>query len=145
MTQLPYCKFVDQKRGVLTVIDTESRPKEQDEITVSHGFAPGEIGEIVSLHGQYYGGDWGLNNTFEAQIAQGLGDFAILLEDPQNQILNRQWVAKKDGNVVGAIAIQLDSPADQGKSVARLRRFIVAPEVRGTGLGNRLMDEAMTF
>jgi len=115
------------------------------EITITEGFEPGAVGEITALHGLYYARAWGLNLRFEAQVAQGLADFAILLLENQNnpQFLekNRQWLAKKDGKVVGAIAIQEDSP----KGTARLRRFIVSDEVRGTGVGNKLMDTAMKF
>ncbi|MBS1990460.1 MAG: GNAT family N-acetyltransferase [Cyanobacteria bacterium SZAS LIN-2] len=110
-------------------------------ITITEGFEPGAIGEITALHGHYYAREWGLNERFEAQVAAGLADFAMLLMDQEKQAKNRQWLAKKDGRVVGAIAIQEDSPA----GTARLRRFIVADEVRGTGLGNRLMDTAMRF
>jgi GNAT superfamily N-acetyltransferase len=123
------------------MMGTEKRAAQTGEITITTGFTPGALGEVVSLHGRYYGQDWGLNDRFEAEIAKGMGDLAILLLDPKNHAKNRQWIATKDGRVVGAIAIQQDSP----ENVARLRRFIVAEEVRGTGLGNRLMAEAMNF
>jgi|GEM_PF-609738 len=116
-----------------------------DNITITEGFEPGAVGEITALHGRYYTQTWGLDVRFEAQIAKGLADFALLLMEgeskPEILARNRQWVAKKDGRVVGAIGIEEDAKT----KTARLRRFIVDEEVRGTGLGNRLMHLAMNF
>ena len=52
------------------------------------------------------------------------------------------WFAPIDGTIVGSIFIDGSQADSEG---ARLRWFIVDPAYQGLGLGNRLMDAAMTF
>jgi N-acetylglutamate synthase-like GNAT family acetyltransferase len=53
----------------------------------------------------------------------------------------RIWLAERDGQIVGCIAIV----ASSSKDVAQLRWFLVDPSARGGGLGKKLLNEAMAF
>jgi GNAT superfamily N-acetyltransferase len=96
---------------------------------------PGDLGEIVRLHGVLYAREHGFDATFEAYVAEPLGRFAIT-RSPRERI----WIAEQRGEIQGTVAIVAASPV-----VAQLRWFLVAPAARGKGLGTRLLDEAIAF
>jgi GNAT superfamily N-acetyltransferase len=102
------------------------------------GYEPGAIGRITELHGTYYHEHWDLGLYFEAKVASELAAFLSRFDPSRDGI----WIAKVGGEMVGAIVIDGIDAAGEG---ARLRWFILAPEYQGKGIGNRLMQEAMTF
>ena len=97
---------------------------------------PGDVGEITRLHGVLYRDEYGWDEHFEAYVAEALGRF-VLDANPER---GRIWIAELDDSIVGCIAI-VRASADE----AQLRWFLVTPAARGTGLGRRLINEAMTF
>ncbi len=102
------------------------------------GYIPGIIGRIAELHGTYYDTYWQMGVQFEAKVAAGLADFLCRF-DPSRDGL---WVARKEKEIVGAIAID---GIDADAKGARLRWFIIAPEFHGLGVGNQLLREALDF
>src|SRR5688572_22407407 len=96
----------------------------------------GDIGYIIYLHGILYAQEYHLDHTFEGYVASGLGEFA----KSYNERKDRLWLAEENDRIVGSIAI-----AGQPKQCAQLRWFLVHPEVRGTGLGGRLLSHAVEF
>ena len=109
-----------------------------DDITIHAGYIPGAIGRIVEMHGSYYAEHWNLGLFFEARAATEIAEF-LQGFDPAKDGL---WLALQDGRIVGAVAIVGREAEEQG---ARLRWFILSPEVQGQGVGSRLMREAMSF
>jgi N-acetylglutamate synthase-like GNAT family acetyltransferase len=104
-------------------------------VVLRNHFEPGDLGAIISLHGKYYGKAYGWNHTFEAYVAEPLSQFARA-HDKRESI----WIVEREGEVAGCIAIVL---AATGK--AQLRWFLLIPELRGYGLGRRLITEALDF
>lgn len=96
---------------------------------------PGDIGEIVRLHGVLYAREYGFDPTFEAYVAEPLARFAISASPRE-----RLWIAERQGAIAGCVAIVAVPP-----QVAQLRWFLVDPSARGSGLGTRLLDEAIAF
>jgi GNAT superfamily N-acetyltransferase len=104
-------------------------------IVIRHALHPGDVGAVVSMHGLLYAREYDFDSTFEAYVAAPLAEF-VMRGSPRERL----WLAEHDGEVVGSIAIVAES-----EPVAQLRWFLVAPEARGTGLGRRLIQEAMAF
>ena len=96
---------------------------------------PGDLGAIVSLHGELYAREHGFDITFEAYVAGPLAEF--VRSRPER---GRIWLAEQDGRLVGCIAI-----VPMNAETAQLRWFLVAPPARGQGLGRRLLHEALAF
>jgi len=102
------------------------------------GYQPGAIGRITELHGTYYSKHWDLGLYFEAKVATELAAFLSRFNPARDGL----WLAKVGGEIVGAIVIDGINAEGEG---ARLRWFILAENCQGRGIGNQLMQEAMTF
>ncbi len=96
---------------------------------------PGDLGEIIRLHGRVYAQEYGLGATFEQYVAAPLIEF---LRAPSER--EHLWIAEIKDQIVGSIAIVADSD-----DVAQLRWFLVHPLSRGNGLGQMLLQEALAF
>ncbi|MEW6446548.1 MAG: GNAT family N-acetyltransferase [Bacillota bacterium] len=97
---------------------------------------PGDLGQVLYLHGLLYAQEFGFDLSFEEYVAAGLAEFAGSC-DPER---DRLWVAEVDGRVVGSIAI-----FGRSELVAQLRWLIAHPDYRGRGLGRALLTEAVGF
>ena len=102
------------------------------------GYVPGAIGRVVEMHAAYYHLHWQFGLFFEAKVATELSEFLNRFDDDRDGF----WTAVKDGRVEGSMAI--DGIRADGIG-AHLRWFILSERLRGSGIGNRLMEEAMAF
>lgn len=110
-------------------------PDAHPDFTWHHEFRPGDLGRIVSAHGEVYGREFGWPGAgFEAAVAEGLGTFARAYPARAATDGDRVWIAERAGTYAGSVAVQDVVP---GRS-AQLRWLIVAPAARGQGLGERL-------
>lgn len=108
------------------------------DIDIVTGYRPGLIGQVVSLHAAYYSQSMGYGQAFESRVAAGLAEFAGRLDQPCNQV----WTVWHQGAVAGSVAID---GQDLGNHLAHLRWFIVGDALRGTGVGRRLLTQALQF
>ena len=108
-----------------------------DEVKIG-GYVPGAIGRVTELHAEYYSRDWDFGLYFEAKVAAGLAEFLLRFDAARDGF----WTASLEGSIEGAIAIDgLHADSDG----AHLRWFILSDAMRGRGVGNRLMREAIGF
>lgn len=98
-----------------------------------HELRPGDLGMVIHLHGVLYAREYGLDTTFEPYVAKPLADFAM-------SGAGRLWIAEEAGRVIGSIAV-----VDAEDGVGQLRWFLLTPEARGTGLGRRMLETALTY
>jgi DNA-binding MarR family transcriptional regulator/GNAT superfamily N-acetyltransferase len=96
----------------------------------------GDIGWMISLHGELYQREYGLNIDFERLVA-GIGIEFLERFDPARE---RAWIAELDGERVGCALVVSASPDE-----AKLRLVLVHPRARGLGLGRQLVREAISF
>lgn len=102
------------------------------------GYLPGVIGRIVELHANYYHPNWGFGLFFEARVAAELSDFLSRFDETRDGF----WAVCLNNRIEGSIAIDgMKATSD----VTHLRWFILSPETRGRGTGNKLMEEAISF
>jgi DNA-binding MarR family transcriptional regulator/GNAT superfamily N-acetyltransferase len=97
---------------------------------------PGDLGWIVSRHGELYALEYGWDGSFEVLVARIVADFATTA-DPRSAA----WIADVGGAPAGCV---LCVPGER-PDVARLRLLLVEPRARGLGLGTRLVDAVIGF
>jgi GNAT superfamily N-acetyltransferase len=105
-------------------------------ISVSHGFEPGELGQLILIHGLQNYQDYGFSPVHEAYCARIASDF-ILNERPGR---SKAWLAKKGNQVVGSVLI-CELPDD----IAQLRLLFADKSVRGSGLGRWLVEDSVQY
>jgi ribosomal protein S18 acetylase RimI-like enzyme len=106
-----------------------------DDITIRTELKAGDIGYVIHLHGLLYQIEYGYGIEFETYVADGLVEF-YRQYDPQKDCV---WVCEYENKMVGFLLLMHRGDA------AQLRYFILQPEYRGIGLGNRLMRLYMEF
>lgn len=107
--------------------------------TLSRGYGPGVIADVIRLHMDYYAPAWGFGAKFEAKLAREMGEFHERLDPARDLFLVARGA---EGVVIGAITIDGIS-ADAGG--AHLRWFIVDRRATGLGIGKALMSRACRF
>mgnify|MGYP004707533317 CR=1 FL=1 len=112
--------------------------KLQSSCKIVTGYHAGMLGRITEMHGSYYAREHNFGDFFEAKVATGLAEFSARLDKPCNQI----WLAMVNERIVGSVAIDGE---DLGNNEAHLRWFILDEGCRGSGLGRKLIEEAMKF
>jgi len=106
------------------------------EFEIIKGCAPGVLGRVVALHGDYYNRHWGFGLFFESKVAADMAEFLQRFDDARDGF----WVVLSNGSVEGSIAIDARHVETEG---AHLRWFIVAESLHGTGAGRGLLSAAV--
>ena len=103
---------------------------------VLRGHRPGDMGQVISLHGRLYVEMFGWDETFEALVAGIAADF-IRGFDPAWEC---SWIAEVDGEFVGsAFVVKVD------EQVSKLRLMIIDQKAQGLGVGRALLNECLSF
>lgn len=103
------------------------------EITI-RTYQPGDPSLVCYFYYKLFDRQYHFNGTVEKYFIEGMAD---LFADPDGSQL---WVAEKEGNIVGSIAI-----IKRGIGDAQLRWFGVDAALQGMGIGNQLVKTAMRF
>jgi GNAT superfamily N-acetyltransferase len=105
-------------------------------ILIQNDFVPGDLGQLIYIHGIQNFADYGFNEIHEAYCAQIAVQFIL----DRNKGRSRVWLAKKDERVVGSILI-----VERPENEAQLRLLFVDLSVRGMGLGRWLVEESIRY
>jgi uncharacterized protein YhfF/GNAT superfamily N-acetyltransferase len=102
------------------------------------GYIPGGLAASCALQTSYYARHHDFGAIFEAGRLADIGAFLDRYDAARDGV----WLIVDGGRVHGSIVIDAGNPPSED---AQLRWFIVCEELRGRGLGQRLMSEAMDF
>ena len=105
-------------------------------ISIHQAFLPGDLGQLVYIHGVQNFADYGFNQVHEAYCAKIAAEFIL----EQKAERSRAWLAKQRGKVVGSIFI-IERPDNQ----AQIRLLFVDKGVRRIGLGRWLVQESVRY
>lgn len=104
-------------------------------VTVDERFEPGDLGELIRIHGVGNARDYGYTVWHEAYCARIAADFLIDGGGPRGRV----WLAKKAGAVIGSVFV-VETP----NNAAQLRLLYAGDAARGLGLGRWLVEAAVT-
>jgi len=99
-------------------------------------FAPSDADWLAARHGTLYAQTEGFDATFAPLVAGILDDFI----DAHDPAVEAGWIAEAAGQPVGSIfCVRLD------ERTAKLRLFLLEPQMRGQGLGKRMLAHCVDF
>jgi len=103
-------------------------------------YPPGLIGVVAMLFGQSIAASHGVDWTLDAMIAEAQCEFFRRFDARRDRV----WVAMHGGKPRGALTIEGPRP-EAGRDSARLRFFILHPDLHGRGVGRYMVNEAMRY
>ncbi len=106
------------------------------DIQIRTQLQPGDLGGIIRMHATLYARECGYGIQFESYVAQGLLEFYEAYDASRDRV----WICEHAGRMIGSMLL-MHRPVE----AAQLRYFLLRPEYRGIGLGERLMDLWMQF
>ena len=99
-------------------------------------FTPKDIDYVISRHCSLYEKEYGLTGDFKKYVELGVSHFAKPYDENRECLL----IAESQGKPAGSIAIvKIDN------TTAQLRYFLLEPEMRGKGLGDKLVSLSVNF
>jgi len=114
---------------------TATAPK--DQIVIRRTLRPEDAAGIAELHRSVYTSEYGMNDVFVSRVAEGVLD-AVAAGWPEAG--GGVWL------IDGENASELDgclALTDEGEGRGRLRWFVLAPALRGNGLGRMLVTDLL--
>jgi GNAT superfamily N-acetyltransferase len=104
-------------------------------VEIRRQLLPGDLGDLIAMHGSVYAREHGVDSTFEAYVAAGVARAALRGWPDEREGV---WIVERDSAMKGSIAF-----TDEGGDTATLRWFVLEPALRGQGLGRRLVGEVI--
>jgi GNAT superfamily N-acetyltransferase len=121
-------------------------------VSIDSDLRPGDMGAIVEQHGRLYRAEYQLDERFEAYVAAGVAAAvgvragattvdtvdAVAGEDHQPDPAARFWLVREGDRVMGSAAV-----CSTGAGWGQFHWFLLAPSIRGRGIGAQLLDLAL--
>jgi GNAT superfamily N-acetyltransferase len=91
---------------------------------------------IIKRHKELYEDEYGFSSEFGDYVEK----YVLKFHDYHDENRENIWIVEKDGKQIGVIAI-----VSADEAAAQLRWFLIEPEMRGRGLGHKLVKTAIDF
>lgn len=127
---------IDRLVGAMADVERLLDPSDTTRPLLIRPHRTGDVSQIVARQAALYAADYGFGRGFEGLIME-IG--ARFLDDPHPG-LEACFVAEVDGRMVGAVFV---THADA--ETAKLRLLHVEAEMRGRGIGRRLVEAVIDF
>jgi ribosomal protein S18 acetylase RimI-like enzyme len=98
---------------------------------------PGDMEAIVDHHRRVYGEEYGVDSRFGDFVAEAVARAEARGFPTEREAIR---IVELDGEHVGSFGL-----TDEGDDTAAIRWVVLSPEVRGKGLGRRLLGEMLAF
>jgi ribosomal protein S18 acetylase RimI-like enzyme len=102
------------------------------DLTLRRDWRPGDAEAIVELHRRVYLPEYRVDETFVDDIRLTLDGLSARGWPTER---DGAWLADGEHELAGSLLL-----SDEGDGEGRVRHFVLAPELRGSGLGRRMLD-----
>jgi len=126
-------KELDAIRSTMNLM---ARRLSDDQPIVIRSHTDSDFEYVVKRHKTLYAQEYGLSSVFAAYAEKVIREFAHSFEEEKEHL----FIAEHQGKPVGSLAV-----AHSDDQTGQLRFFLIEPEMRGKGLGQKLMDNALSF
>lgn len=127
---------IDQQSVWQAMVMIRNKLSDANDVITIRPFTQSDIEYVISRHKTLYYAERHLSGTFSAYVDEIVYHFVDSF-NPKTDCLN---ILECNGVPAGSIAI-----AKSNDGTAQLRFFMLEPEMRQRGYGNRLMDMALDF
>jgi len=112
-----------------------SQPADMETVTL-RPFTARDADWLIARHGTLYAEHEGFDASFEALVAEIIADFLAHRQEG----LEEGWIAWQGDRRLGSIFV-----VEEDAMTAKLRLVLLEPVARGTGLAQRMLEQAMAF
>lgn len=105
------------------------------ELSIRTTLRSGDLGRIVTLHGEIYDALPGFGLSFEAYVGRTVAEFIL-----DNEARGRIWLVERGNALLGCAAVVL-----RENRVGQIRWLVVDPSSRGLGVGKELMRRGLAY
>jgi ribosomal protein S18 acetylase RimI-like enzyme len=106
------------------------------DVEIRRELRDGDRDAMVALHQGIYPEVYGVAQSFVDDVAAALD--GVIARGWPNRPGDGVWIIERAGEVCGCLAL-----SDEGDGEGRVRFFLLAPELRGRGVGRQMLDELM--
>src|SRR5882724_2352255 len=92
-------KFFPKRKSIN--FNAMKQPVHLNDITIRTGLRPGDIGNVVWLHGHLYGVEYNYGVAFEAYVAMGMYEFYRQYD----AACDRVWICEYENKMVGFLLL----------------------------------------
>ena len=107
-------------------------------VQIVQGYQPGLLARTLQMFTEHDSRTYGFGPLFQYRCTNSLSDLIPRLKNTQNEV----WTAVLEGKIVGTLYVDGE---ELGSNIARLRVFVVDGDIRGCGIGRRLLAKAIAF
>lgn len=106
-----------------------------DELSIRTELRSGDLGRIITLHGETYEPLGGFGLRFEAFVGQTIAEYFLV-----NGARGRIWLVECGDKLVGCGAAAL-----RDDRVGQIRWVVLDPSLRGRGIGKDLIEKTIGY
>lgn len=132
-----HLNFSEKEKLVESMKNIEKLLNEKEDDIIIRKYNYSDIDYIIERHRELYKAEFGFSEEFSDYVKKYVLEFNKKHDENRENI----WIAEHNGRQIGVIAVA----KGDNDYTAQLRWFLIEPEMRGRGLGRKLVKMVLDF